>query len=49
MAEQLTLWPDERPGYHKIFRPWRINPKTGQREYPRNARFFVMWVRDDGL
>lgn len=49
MGKQLTLWPDDRdrPGYHKIFRPWRINPKTGVKEYPKHARFFVMWVKDD--
>lgn len=38
---------DERPGYHKIFRPYRTNQRTGEREYPKHARFFVMWVKTD--
>lgn len=47
MAEQLLLFPDERPGYHKIFRPWRVNAKTGMIERPRHARVFVIWVKND--
>lgn len=40
---------EERPGYKKIFRPWRTNPVTGLREYPKNARVFVMWIKDDSI
>jgi hypothetical protein len=44
-TKQLYLFPDDdRPGFKKIFRPWRKNPKTGRVEYPRNGRVFVMWV-----
>lgn len=46
MDQQLLLFPDERPGYRKIFRAWRKNAKTGQIEFPRNARVFVIWVKD---
>lgn len=44
---QRELFPDERPGYRKIFRPWRTNPATGQREYPKTAKVFVMWIPID--
>ncbi|MBN8456948.1 MAG: hypothetical protein J0M04_03815 [Verrucomicrobia bacterium] len=47
MSEQLTLFPDERPGYRKIFRRWRKNPKTGAIEYPKRSKVFVMWVPVD--
>lgn len=38
---------DDRPGYRKIFRAWRINPVTGEREYPSHARCFVFYVPDE--
>jgi hypothetical protein len=47
MEKQQELFPDERPGFRKIFRPWRDNPKTGKREYPRHSKVFVMWVPVD--
>jgi hypothetical protein len=35
-----------RPGYRLIFRPWITNHKTGERIYPKRAKFFALWVKD---
>lgn len=32
-----------------IFRRSRINPKTGQREYPKKGKCFKIWVKDSEL
>jgi len=34
------------PGFKWIFRPYRLNPKTGRLEYPHNGRVFRMLVPD---
>ncbi len=33
-----------RPGMVLVFRKWIINPKTGQRIYPKRGRVFAFWV-----
>lgn len=33
------------PGFEIIFRPWKTDPKTGRRIYPRKARVFKMLVK----
>lgn len=35
-----------RPGYRLIFRPWKIDPKTGERIYPKSGKVFPMWVKN---
>lgn len=47
MSQQLELFPDDRPGYRKIFRRSRRNPKTGATEYPKRGKVFVMWIPID--
>ncbi len=47
MSDQLKLFPDDRPGYRKIFRRSRRNPTTGRIEYPKRGKVFVMWVPVD--
>lgn len=32
-------------GYILIFRPWRIDPRTGRKIYPRRGKVFPMKVR----
>lgn len=44
MSDQLKLFPDDRPGFRKIFRRSRRNPKTGLIEYPKRSKFFVIWI-----
>jgi hypothetical protein len=33
------------PGFEIIFRPWRIDPKTGRKIYPKKSRVFPMLVK----
>ena len=40
----LVLIP-ENPKFRLVIRPWVTNKKTGQRIYPRRARFFRFWVK----
>jgi len=42
--DDLTLIA-ENPKYRLIIRPWVTNRKTGQRTYPRRARFFRFYVK----
>jgi hypothetical protein len=32
-------------GYEVIYRPWRIDPRTGRKIYPRRSRVFRMLVK----
>lgn len=48
MKQTRFAFMDETPpGYKWIFRPWVKDPKTGQRRYPRNSRFFKLLVPKD--
>jgi hypothetical protein len=42
-----SKWAPPPRGYKYIYRRWRINPKTKQREYPKSGRYFRMLVPDD--
>jgi len=33
------------PGFEIVFRPWKIDPKTGRKIYPKRARVFRMLVK----
>lgn len=33
-----------RPGMVLVFRPWKIDPKTGKRIYPKKSKVFAFWV-----
>jgi hypothetical protein len=46
VAVSILKRPSDRPGYHLIFRPWYVHPKTGRRVYPRSGRVFPIWVKD---
>lgn len=44
MSKKMVNRPARADGKVAIFRPWRTDPKTGRRIYPRNGRVFVFWV-----
>jgi hypothetical protein len=43
----MPKYPPVPPGKKLIFRPWRIDPKTGERIYPKRGGVFPMIVDDD--
>ena len=47
MTNRISKTNEDRPGFKKIFRAWRTNPLTGEREYPKHARCFVFYVPDE--
>lgn len=48
MKQTRFAFMDETPpGYKWIFRPYVVDPKTGKRRYPVNARVFKLLVPID--
>lgn len=46
MQSKFPFFEDAPPGHRWIFRPWIIDPRTGQRRYPKRARFFKLLVKE---
>ncbi len=47
MQKRFGFYDEAPPGYEWIFRPWITDPKTGQRRYPKNSRFFKLLVKKE--